>query len=163
MLLTDELGGHNRPTMAKPLKLKLGVADDPTALQPSLNDCLSTMLQQAEPLMAEVLQGLVKGTAPVGPQSVAAFQQPATKAAVLDLERHAAIVKATFRAQLTRIVYEGGGKDTVQTEVLRYEDLQLFGDAELDQSIEVARAQQEVSLAVGGPFGCSSARSVPIG
>ena len=32
--------------------------------------------------------------------------------------------------------------------MLRYEDLQLFGDDELDQSIEVARALQEVSLAV---------------
>ncbi|MBK0394039.1 DUF1631 family protein [Ramlibacter algicola] len=134
--------------MAKALKLKLGVADDPTALQPSLNDCLSTVLQQAEHLMAEVLQGLVKGTAPVGPQSVAAFQHPATKVAVLELERAAPAVKATFRKELTRIVYEGGGKDQVQTEVLRYEDLQLFGDDELDQSIEVARAQQEVSLAV---------------
>ena len=33
-------------------------------------------------------------------------------------------------------------------EALRFEDLQLFEDDQLDQSIEVARAQQEVSLAV---------------
>src|SRR3954469_9386487 len=97
--------------MAKPNKLKLGVADDPTALQPSLNDCLSKVLQQADPLVGEVLQGLVKGTAPVGPQSVAAFQLPATKGAVLDLERGMVAVKATFKKELTRLVYEGGGKD----------------------------------------------------
>jgi hypothetical protein len=34
--------------MAKMMKLRLGVADDPTALQPSLSDCLGAMLQQAD-------------------------------------------------------------------------------------------------------------------
>ena len=33
--------------MAKTLKLRLGVADDPTQQQPSLSDCLEAMLQQA--------------------------------------------------------------------------------------------------------------------
>ena len=130
------------------LKMRIGVADDPAALQPSLNDCLSTTLQQAELLMAEVLKGLKRGTAPVGPHSVAAFQHEAVKEAITALDTEAAEVKATFKSELTRIVYQGGGKDQVQTEVLRYEDLQLFGDEELDQSIEVARAQQEVLLAV---------------
>ena len=134
--------------MAKMLKLKLGVADDPTALQPSLNDCLSTMLQQAEGLMGEVVQGLVKGMAPVGPQSVAGFQQPSVKTAILALDIDGQAARYTYKAELTRLVYEGGGKETVQTEVLRYEDLQLFGDDELDQSIEVARALQEVLHAV---------------
>ncbi|MGZ5848132.1 MAG: DUF1631 family protein [Ramlibacter sp.] len=134
--------------MAKVLKLKLGVATDRTDLQPSLNDCLATMLKQAEALMAAVLHGLVKGMAPVGPQSVAAFQQPAVKSAILALDIDGRAVCETYRAELTRLVYEGGGKETVQTEVLRYEDLQLFGDAELDQSIEVARALQEVAYAV---------------
>lgn len=134
--------------MAKMLKLKLGVADDPTALQPSLNDCLSTMLQQAESLMGEVVQGLVKGMAPLGPQSVAAFQQSNVKTAILALDIDGQAARETYKAELTRLVYEGGGKETVQTEVLRYEDLQLFADDQLDQSIEVARALQEVLLAV---------------
>ncbi|WP_427912800.1 DUF1631 family protein [Ramlibacter sp. MMS24-I3-19] len=134
--------------MAKMLKLKLGVADDPAALQPSLNDCLSTMLQQAETLMGEVVQGLVKGMAPLGPHSVPEFQRPNVKTAILALDMDRQAARDTYKAELTRLVYEGGGKETVQTEVLRYEDLQLFGDDELDQSIEVARALQEVLLAV---------------
>ncbi|WP_332813213.1 DUF1631 family protein [Ramlibacter sp.] len=134
--------------MAKMLPRRFGVADDPTALQPTLNDCLGTMLEQAQPLMAEVVQGLVRGAAPVGPQSVAAFQQPAIKQAIAVLEAQAAAVQACYEKELTRIAREGGGKEQGQTEVLRYEDLQLFGDDELDQSIEVARAQQEVSFAV---------------
>jgi hypothetical protein len=130
------------------MKLKIGVADDPTALQPSLNDCLATLLDQAEFLMAEVVQGLVRGAAPVGPQSVAAFQSPAVKSAILALERAAPAVQATYKEELSRAMYHGGGKEQAPTEVLRYEDLQLFGEDELDQSIEVARAQQEVSFAV---------------
>lgn len=137
-------------TMAKMLPRRIGVADDPTALQPNLNDCLATMLQQAQPLMAEVVEGLARGAAPVGPQSVAAFQQPGIKLAIAALQAQAAAVQATYQEELTRIAREGGGKEQVQTEVLRYEDLQLFGDDELDQSIEVARAQQEVSFAVDG-------------
>ncbi|HYD75040.1 DUF1631 family protein [Ramlibacter sp.] len=134
--------------MAKMLPRRIGVADDPTATQPNLNDCLATMLQQAQPLMAEVVQGLVRGAAPVGPQSVAAFQQPGIKEAIAALQAQSVAVQATYQEELTRIAREGGGKEQVQTEVLRYEDLQLFGDDELDQSIEVARAQQEVSFAV---------------
>lgn len=134
--------------MAKMFHRRFGVADDPTALQPNLNDCLGSMLEQAQPLMAEVVQGLVRGAAPVGPQSVAAFQQAAIKQAIAALDVQAMQVQATYEQELTRIAREGGGKEQAPAEVLRYEDLELFGDDELDQSIEVARAQQEVSFAV---------------
>ena len=63
--------------MAKLLKLRIGVADDPTALQPSLNDCLEAMLQQAELLVRDMLAGLVEATAPNSPKRVAGFQQAA--------------------------------------------------------------------------------------
>ena len=134
--------------MAKMFKLRLGVADDPTAMQPSLGDCLEAMLQQAEPLMREVIQGLVQGAAGTGPRRIAGFQSTTVKAAVAGLDIAAAAVAQHFKEELTRLVYEGGGKEQVQTELLRFEDLQLFEDAQLDESIEVARAQQEVALAV---------------
>ncbi|MBL0424248.1 DUF1631 family protein [Ramlibacter alkalitolerans] len=130
------------------MKLRLGVSDDPTALQPSLSDCLGAMLKQAEALMQQVLQGLELGTSATGPQRLAPLQAPQVRAAVLGLEGKAAAVKHSFVKELTRLVYEGGGKDQTATEVLRFQDLQLFEDEELDQSIEIARAQQEVVLAV---------------
>lgn len=133
---------------SKMMKLRVGVADDPTALQPSLNDCLAAMLEQAEPLMNEVLHGLQAGTADSGPRRIPAFQNTTVKAAVQALNADAKAVATTFVGELTRLVYEGGGKDQAQPEPLRFEDLQLFGDEQLDQSIEVARAQQEVALAV---------------
>jgi hypothetical protein len=134
--------------MATLLKLRLGVSDDPTAFQPSLNDCLEAMLQQADMLVVDMLKGLVAASAPTGPRRIPGFQQPDIKAAIDSLSAKSKAVCASYRTELTRIVYEGGGKEQVNTELLRFEDLRLFEDAELDQSIEVARAQQEVSLAV---------------
>ncbi len=134
--------------MAKTMKLRLGVADDPTQLQPSLSDCLAAMLQQANALMAEVLQGLEAGAIASGPRRVAAFQLPGVRNTILALRDEPAGIQASFVKELTRLVYEGGGKDQTTAEVLRFEDLQLFADEQLDQSIEIARAQQEVALAV---------------
>jgi hypothetical protein len=134
--------------MATLLKLRLGVSDDPTAFQPSLNDCLEAMLQQADLLVTEMLKGLVAAASPNSPRRIAGFQQAGTKLAVQHLSTNAKTVVASFRKELTRLVYEGGGKEQVHAEALRFEDLKLFEASELDQSIEVARAQQEVSLAV---------------
>ena len=134
--------------MATLLKLRLGVSDDPTAFQPSLNDCLEAMLQQADLLVNDMLKGLVAACAPANARRLPAFQQAAVKAAVDALLHKAKAVCATYREELTRIVYEGGGKEQVNTELLRFEDLRLFEDNQLDQSIEIARALQEVSIAV---------------
>ncbi len=134
--------------MASLLKLRIGVSHDATALQPSLNDCLAAMLQQADLLVTDMLNGLTAAIAPTAAQRIAGFQQAGTKLAVQSLSTDRKSVVATYRAELTRLVYEGGGKEQVHAEALRFEDLRLFEDAELDQSIEVARAQQEVTIAV---------------
>jgi hypothetical protein len=134
--------------MATLLKLRLGVSDDHTAFQPSLNDCLEAMLKQADFLVTDMLGGLVAACAPTSSQRIAGFQQPGLKAAVQQLSAAPKNVIATYRAELTRLVYEGGGKEQENAEALRFEDLRLFEDDQLDQSIEVARAQQEVSVAV---------------
>ncbi|MFC5497998.1 DUF1631 family protein [Caenimonas terrae] len=135
--------------MANPLKLRLGVSDDPTALQPNLNDCLSAMLQHAQLLMGDVLTGLTGAADPAGSKRASGLQAENIQQAVRDLALRSKQVCETYKDHLTRIVYEGGGKEQSQGgEMLRYEDLQLFGDSELDQSIEVARAQQEVSMTV---------------
>ena len=134
--------------MAHLLKLRLGVSDDPSAFQPSLNDCLEAMLQQADLLVHDMLSGLETAARPANARRIAGFEQAGTQLAIEDMVANAASVAATYRGELTRLVYEGGGKELAHTEALRFEDLRLFEDDDLDQSIEVARAQQEVSTAV---------------
>ncbi|MBX3653705.1 MAG: DUF1631 family protein [Ramlibacter sp.] len=135
-------------TMAKFLKLRLGVSDDPTALQPSLSDCMEAVVQHAELVMTEVLRGLESAVLQNGPRRSTALQSPSIRTAVLTLLERLPEVNGQFRTELSREMYHSGGKDDNNGEVLRFEDLKLFEDADLDQSIEVARAQQEVSLAV---------------
>ena len=134
--------------MATKLLRRMGVADDPTALQPSLNDCIEAMLQHADTLMTEVLAGLLQASSPNHPRRIQGFQQGGIKIAIDSLNAHSRSVCDAFRTELTRLVYEGGGKEQVATEMLRFEDLKLFEDEQLDASIEVARAQQEVNTAV---------------
>lgn len=134
--------------MTKLLTLRWGVADDPTALQPTLKDCLDPVLAQAGLLLRQVIERLVAGSAPQARQASPALQQPGVREAVLALAAQAPAAGEFFRAELTRLAYEGGGKEQAPAQALRFDDLQLFGDAELDQSIEVARAQQAVMVAV---------------
>ncbi len=134
--------------MAKLLKLRLGLSDDPSASQPSLNDCLEAMLAQADLLIHDMLSGLEAAAAPASARRIAGFEQAGTQLAIEDMAANKQSVAATYRAELTRLVYQGGGKEQAHAEALRFEDLRLFEDDQLDQSIEVARAQQEVSLAV---------------
>jgi len=134
--------------MAKLLKFRIGVSDDPTAREPSLNDCLDAVLQQADLLIADVLAGLVAASLPTAARRAASLQTAGVQAAIQQMSARGKAVAATWRAELTRIVYEGGGKEQAHTEALRFEDLRLFEQSEIDQSIEVARAHQEVSHAV---------------
>jgi hypothetical protein len=136
------------PTANSHLQPRLGVADDPGRHQPSLADSLASVVSQADDLAADVLHGLMLGASSAGPQSIPAFRAANVKQALALLDAHAADVRRTFATELSRLVYQGGGREQSRTEVLRYEDLELFGDDELDQSIEVARALQEVSIAV---------------
>src|SRR5687767_5244884 len=122
--------------MANLLKLRLGVSDDPSAVQPSLNDCLEAMLQQADLLMHDMLSGLQAAARPANARRIAGFEQASTQLAIEDMVANAKSVAATYRGELTRLVYEGGGKEQAHTAALRFEDLRLFEDEELDLSIE---------------------------
>src|SRR6476619_6142512 len=84
------------------MKLRVGVSDDPTALQPSLNDCLAAMLQQAEPLFAAVLQGLEVGATAAGARRVHAFQAPSVTSFVRALQ--AALMEHVPDAQVREVL-----------------------------------------------------------
>jgi len=139
--------------MTKLMQLRLGVSHDPDPLPPTLADCIEAVLRHSEVLMRGVIDGLEGVVLLPGPRRSAALQLPAIRAAAEHLVAQAPAVAAHFRGALTHEVYHGGGKDDNGGETLRFEDLKLFADDQLDQSIEVARAQQEVSLAVDDVLG----------
>src|SRR3569832_1300370 len=97
--------------MAKLLKTRIGVSDDPTAFQPSLNDCLEAMLQQSDMLVTEMLAGLVAATSPNSAKRNAGFNQSGQKAAEKEHTANTKADDATNKEELTRLVYQGGGKE----------------------------------------------------
>ncbi len=134
--------------MAKLLKLRLGVAGDAQATQPNLNDCLETVLQHAPPMMGDIINALQVSLKQTGNRRIEGLQHPGIKLAVELLSRNVTQAQQVFGSHLRRVMFERGGKEAYDHQSLRFENIQLFEDAELNQSIEIARAQQEVELAV---------------
>ena len=89
--------------MANLLKLRLGVSDDPTAFQPSLNDCLEAMLQQADLLVTDMLDGMVAACAPSSPRRIPAFQEPSIKGVIESLSADAKAVATAWQRPLLRL------------------------------------------------------------
>jgi len=134
--------------MSNLLNLRLGVSDDPSARQPSLADCLAHVLAQCGVLADLVVEGLVQASAPAGPRRHPALQLPGVRQVVDALRADLPALRTALRDELEPLFYQGGGTDADPGDLLRFEDLQLLGDAELDRSIELARAQQEVARMV---------------
>jgi Protein of unknown function (DUF1631) len=131
--------------MAQPFNTKLGVSDDPTAGRVSLRDCLEAVLDQSDGLLDKVLDGLVgRGDKAFGMHVKPNFP-PQVQAVAEILSANRAQLKRSFMQNLRANVYQGAGMAAQSAQLMRFEDLKLFEDGDLDESIEIARALQEIS------------------
>ena len=73
---------------------------------------------------------------------------PPAQAVVNQLVAQREAVKLSFSHHLRECVYQGLGADAQAPQMMRFEDLKLFEEEDLDESIEVARALQEMSAQV---------------
>jgi hypothetical protein len=134
--------------MATSSPRKLGVSDDPLGPRISLRDCLEAALQQSEGLIDKVLNGLVgKGDKAFGMHVKPNFPPP-VQAVVEILSAQRDAVKQSFNLRLRECVFQGLGADTQSPQMMRFEDLKLFEEEDLDESIEVARVLQEITQQV---------------
>jgi hypothetical protein len=134
--------------MTKLLQLRVGLSDDLAALQPRLSDCIESVLGHASALMQDVIQGLEAAALRTDAQRNPLLQEAGSQSVIGRLRADAQTAGELFRSELHRAVHHGGGRDQPAGETLRFQDLGLFEDTDLHQSIEIARAQQEVVLAV---------------
>ena len=116
----------------------------------SLGDCLETALKQASGLIDKVMQPEpVKKK--LNSNAASHGENGAGIAMVLELlTSRMDSVRENFAAHLRKAVYEGVGVDAYSRQLMRFEDLQLLEEEQLDESIEQARAQQEIEQAVEG-------------
>ncbi len=77
---------------------------------------------------------------------------PPAQAALDLLMRQRALVTARFNQRLRECVFGGVGLDKQSPQMMRFEDLKLFEEEDLDESIEIARALQEMGLHVDQPL-----------
>jgi Protein of unknown function (DUF1631) len=135
--------------MSKAAPQKLGLSDDPHGPRVTLRQCLDAALHQSEGLMDKVLNAL----AGKADKSFGAYQNkpnfpPAMQAVADQLLQQREVIKASFKAHLIECVFRGVGVDAQAPQMMRFEDLKLFEEEDLDESIEIARAMQEMSLLV---------------
>src|SRR5262245_37722684 len=133
--------------MKKFLSRRLGVSDDPTAEKPSLHDCIEAVLEQSGPLIDDVIRGLDVAMHQVGSKSSKVNQQALSLPIVEELRRQAEAVRATFGVQLRLAIYRSGSHASDPEALVRFDDIQLLDENQLEANIEFALAQQEIQFA----------------
>lgn len=134
--------------MKKFLFRRIGVADDQSGARPSLHDCIEVVLLQGDTLLADVLEGLAASSAKSKGPGAFGNQTPISKSLTDLLNSQASAMKKTFMAQLRLGVYNSGAQEIAEQPLVRFEDLQLLDVEQIDASIELALAQQEVARCV---------------
>ena len=127
---------------------RLGVSDDPTLEKPSLHDCIEAVLEQSGPLIDDVIKGLDMAMQQVSGKVSKVNQRGLSQPIVEELRRQAEAVRATFGVQLRLAIYRSGSHASDPEALVRFEDIQLLDEGQLDANIEFAMAQQEIQMAV---------------
>ena len=129
-------------------KRGLGFADDKSAARPGLQHCVEAALGLSDSLIDSVIDGLEVTVARAHGARPSSAPKPAAKLAIERLMAERAQMRLTFAAQLRAAMYGGVKAEAQAQPLLRFDDLQLLAEDELDESIEAAWAQQEIVLAV---------------
>jgi Protein of unknown function (DUF1631) len=133
--------------MAFSKSLPLGVIDEPFGARVTLRQCLDVVLDQAPGLIEKTIESLGgKGDKPVkGIGLVKPNFSPPVQAVVDGLISGKSRTIEVFEERLRYYVYLGVGTSTQSPQLMRFEDLKLFEEEDLDESIEVAGAMQEIT------------------
>jgi hypothetical protein len=126
----------------------LGVIDEPFGARVTLRQCLDVVLDQAPGLIEKTIESLGgKGDKPAkGIGMVKPNFSPPVQAVVDLLIAHKSQAIEVFVERLRYYVFLGVGTSAQAPQLMRFEDLKLFEEEDLDESIEVAGAMQEVTM-----------------
>ena len=118
--------------------------------KPSIAACIEAVLSQSDSLVGAVIDGLTSAAERPGATAGAqVVQSPALIAAIGLLVSHRDEVSEKFSKRLRSLLYAGLGTSGQVKVVTSFQELRLFDeDNQLDDSIEIARAQQEMAISV---------------
>ncbi|MBE2261796.1 MAG: DUF1631 family protein [Burkholderiaceae bacterium] len=128
---------------------RIGIVDNASGRRITVSACIEMALSQAPGIMDQVLDGLklAAGLQPGKSAGSGAFR-PELRPVIEQLLGQRDSLKNAFSGQL-RVLSYGGVSDAGSRPLVRFEDIQLLDVHQLDQSIELARVQQELDFAVG--------------
>jgi hypothetical protein len=125
----------------------LGVVDEAYGARVNLRQTLDVVLEQAPNLIDKAIEALggssdkpAKGIGLVKPNF-----PPHVQAAVQMLINNKQAVTDSFVERLSFYVFRGIGTTAQAPQLMRFEDLKLFEEEDLDESIEVASILQEIT------------------
>ncbi len=138
------LTSHTPVFMNTPMLLRMGVANDMSSLRPTLQNCLETVLSVSDSMVDDWLDGLTMAAASAGAAQPHGRLEPAL---VRRLLSDADAIKRTWQIQLRRALFHGGQMAAVSTSLVRFDDLRLLDEQQIDASIGFALAEQELRRA----------------
>jgi hypothetical protein len=115
----------------------------------SISACIEMALSRLPTVMGQVVDHLKQaaGLQPGMPAQSAVFQVD-VRPVVQQLVNQRESLKRAFAGQMRVLAYGGGG-DLGNRPLVRFEDIQLLDGNQLDESIELARVQQELDFVLG--------------
>lgn len=134
--------------MKKYLLRRLGVAHEIGNTKPTLSACIDAVLEQCDPLVDDVLEGLKSMLKVGGGKTLHAKLHPVRQATVERLLARSAELKAVFRVELRSAVYGGGSFRKPRVNQVRFDDFQFLEEEQIDANIELAVNEQEVTRSV---------------
>ena len=131
--------------MKTPMMLRLGVANDMSRLRPSLQDCLESVLSVSDSMVEDLLEGLSASINPDHAGQMAQTHGRLDPALVRRLVAQEDALKRTWHEELRRALYHGGELDAVGRSPVRFDDLRLLDEQQIDATIGFALADQELT------------------
>ena len=134
--------------MNKFLLRRLGVADDPSGLKPTLHNSLEAVLAQSDSLADDILEGLKGLLNPTKVKPHALNPLAGARRVVEDLCERSDEFKKLFSESLRTAMYGGDTQRAADKPLVRFDDFQFLEEEQIDANIEYALTQQEVQMAV---------------
>lgn len=134
--------------MASSKPRPFGVIDEPFGPRVTLRQTLDVVIDQAPSLIEKVIDfmGGKEDKPAHGMRNVKPNFLPPVQAVVQLLVTHKQQAVAVFVERLRYYVFLGVGTSAQSPQMMRFEDLKLFEEEDLDESIEVAGAMQEITM-----------------
>ena len=122
--------------------IRSGVASDPGNHRPTLQHCLESTLSIADPMIDELLERLALL---VDPESLVPSPVELNGVDLIGVAQwldRAEAIKETWSSELRQVFYHGETRDVDVHVVVRFDDLRLLDDQQIDASIEFAMVEQ---------------------